>query len=251
MKKIGSWLESKLVDLFERACMRLFMTRRPFDIERVAYWQASVDSAKFFQQSMKMATNYVTRPPLLEAAIQEVATEGLWLEFGVASGVSTKMIAERTKNKVYGFDSFDGLPEDWTHFQKKGRYTTQGHLPVGMPDNVEFVKGWFDESLPTFIEQHPEPIAFLHVDSDLYSSASLVLTLLRHQIQPGTIIQFDEFFNYPGWQDHEFRAFNEFVAMNRVKFEYLGFASSEHQVAVKILEIHAKSEQRDHRSNAA
>jgi hypothetical protein len=38
----------------------------------------------------------------------------LFLELGVFSGQSIWVIAQRTSNLVHGFDSFEGLPEDWT-----------------------------------------------------------------------------------------------------------------------------------------
>jgi hypothetical protein len=37
----------------------------------------------------------------------------LWLEFGVASGRTINYISNFTNDKVYGFDSFEGLPEKW------------------------------------------------------------------------------------------------------------------------------------------
>ena len=64
---------------------------------------------------------------------------GLWLEFGVYRGYSVNLIAGYTKNTVYGFDSFEGLPEDWgvndTLSQKKevryhkGKFSLQGMMP--------------------------------------------------------------------------------------------------------------------------
>jgi hypothetical protein len=53
----------------------------------------------------------------------------------------------------------------------------------------------------------------------------------------GTLIQFDEYFNYPGWQEGEYRAFKEFADANGVKFEYIGYTNGDNaqQVAVRIL----------------
>jgi hypothetical protein len=66
-----------------------------------------------------------------------------------------------------------------------------------------------------------------------------VLDILADRIVAGTVIQFDEYFNYPGWQDGEFKAWSEFVAARHVKFEYLGYCDRNEQVAVRILEIGA------------
>ncbi len=52
---------------------------------------------------------------------------------------------------------------------------------------------------------------------------------------PGTVILFDEHFNYPGWRDHEYKAFQEFVASRSLRCRYLAYNTSEWNVAVKIL----------------
>jgi hypothetical protein len=49
---------------------------------------------------------------------------------------------------------------------------------------------------------------------------------------PGTVILFDEYFNFPNWEQHEYKAFQEFVASHGVTYTYLGFARQ--QVAVRV-----------------
>ncbi len=66
--------------------------------------------------------------------------------------------------------------------------------------NVRLIQGWFDKILPDFWPAHQGPALFRHIDSDLYSSARTVFTLFRDRIRPGTVIVFDEFFNYSGWK---------------------------------------------------
>ena len=48
-------------------------------------------------------------------------------------------------------------------------------------------------------------------------------------------IVFDEYFNYPNWQKHEFKAFQEFVAANGIKYEYIGYVTTLEQAAVRII----------------
>lgn len=72
----------------------------------------------------------------------------------------------------------------------------------------------------------------MHIDCDLYSSTRTILALLAPRIVAGTIILFDEYFNYPNWEQHEYKAFQEFAAASDVKYTYLGFARQ--QVAVQI-----------------
>ena len=61
-----------------------------------------------------------------------------------------------------------------------------------------------------------------------------VLTILAPRIVPGTVIVFDEYFNYPGWQEHEHKAFQEFVKEFRVDYKFLGFAKKGYSVGVQI-----------------
>ena len=62
------------------------------------------------------------------------------------------------------------------------------------------------------------PVAFIHVDCDLYSSTKTIFSLLSDRIVPGTIILFDEYFNYPNWQQHEYKALQEFVDTKNIKY---------------------------------
>ena len=84
------------------------------------------------------------------------------------------------------------------------------------------------------MQNHKESAAFIHIDSDLYSSAKTVLTLLQKQIVSGTVIVFDEYFNYPNWQQHEFRAFQEFVRDCDIHYEYIAYCSRGYSVGVLI-----------------
>ena len=162
---------------------------------------------------------------VLAAAVEEPLEDGLVLEFGVFSGETIAAIARALPARaVHGFDSFEGLPEHWRDGVAAGAFDRAGELPK-VPDNVELVKGWFAETLPRFLEDHPDaPAAFVHVDSDLYSSAACVLALLRPRIVPGTIIVFDELMNYgESWiEDGEFRALGELEASwPSLKYEWL------------------------------
>ena len=104
-------------------------------------------------------------------------------------------------------------------------------------DNVKLHKGWFDESLPLWANNYSGPIAFMHLDADLYSATKTVFEILGDRIVHGTVIQFDEYFNYPGWQNGEYKAFMEFLEMYNVNFEYIGYCDRHEQVAVRITDI--------------
>jgi hypothetical protein len=168
----------------------------------------------------------------------------LWLEFGVHSGNTINYISGFTKDRVYGFDSFEGLPETWRPDFEKGIFNLNGSLPkVG--SNVELVKGWFDSTLPDFIKTHNKKVSFIHMDADLYSSTKCVLNILRDYIDNDCVIVFDELVNYPGFDGDtgELKAFYEFITENRVVYEWIGMdgpiGGSGEPVAVRICSINA------------
>jgi len=102
--------------------------------------------------------------------------------------------------------------------------------------NVRLTKGFFEDTLPGFVAQHPgAKIALLHIDCDLYSATKTVLERLAPLLVEGTIIVFDEYFNYPGWQQGEFKAFAEFIdSQERFGYDYIGYIRNGGQVAVRL-----------------
>ena len=149
-----------------------------------------------------------------------VKNSGLWLEFGVATGRTINIISSRTTNKVYGFDTFQGLPEDWDDHQGKGVYSLDGVLPK-VNSNVELIVGLFQDTLEEFLDEHPEPIAYLHIDADLYSSTKYVFDNIEDRIVPGTVISFDEVYNNQVYLDHEMKAWVEFANKTEIRYNWI------------------------------
>jgi O-methyltransferase len=120
-----------------------------------------------------------------------------YLEFGVYHGESLRLWAELNKNpssRMFGFDSFEGLPEDWNPKHPKGTFSTRGNLPEIKDSRVVLVAGWFQQSLREFLSSYePSHKLVIHNDCDLFSSTLYCLTVLDSVIRPGTIIIFDEF----------------------------------------------------------
>lgn len=147
----------------------------------------------------------------------------LWLEFGVHSGRTINYISKFTKGTVYGFDSFEGLPEKWRDGYDKGRFNRHGVLPI-VNSNVILVKGWFDSTLENFIKEQNKKVSFIHIDADLYSSTKYVLNTLKEYLDKDCIIVFDELVNYPGFDGEtgELKAFYEFITENIVEYEWIG-----------------------------
>ena len=164
----------------------------------------------------------------------ESDVDGLWLEFGTWKGETVNYISHLVKNKVYTFDSFTGLPEDWITRFPKGSFNRKGLIPE-VRDNVAIVSGLFQDTLPNFLKKHANrPIKFLHIDCDLYSSTSFIFRAIEDRVTPGSVIVFDELIGYKGFEHHEFKAFNEFLKKTKHKFEVLCHNNFE-QVALIIL----------------
>lgn len=151
------------------------------------------------------------------------------LEFGVCRGGTIRVIRQTLDEsfKVFGFDSFVGLPEAW--IDKDGivvvppeYFSTNGVIPD--IKNVKFYAGWFTNTLPDYLKI-AEPIALLHIDSDLYSSAKEVLWALNDYIVEDTIIVFDEWFykHDAKYNDHEEKAFNEWVKEFDRRYDIISF----------------------------
>lgn len=194
--------------------------------------EAALQSARFVREHLPTAPHFGHPHATLEHALGLVEAEGMALEFGVYTGGTLKLIATAFEGReVYGFDSFEGLPEDWRNGFPAGLFGVDGLPDV---DGAELVVGWFDDTLPGFLEAHPGPVSFLHVDCDLYSSTKTVLDLVGPRLVPGSVIVFDEYFNYPGWQEHEHRAWTEYVERTGIRFDYCGYTYDHEQVIMKV-----------------
>lgn len=183
-----------------------------------------------------MSINLESIPNIGESPLDHVLNNGLashgedelWIEFGVWKGATINRMAEATKGIIYGFDSFQGLPEDWRTGYEAGTFNEEGKMPI-VKDNVQLIKGWFDDTLPQFLKKHASKKAsLLHIDCDIYSSTAFVLFSMVSFLKQGTIIVFDELINYPGYDNDkgELRALQEFVDHFNVKFQWIGMNGS-------------------------
>ena len=196
------------------------------------------ESARFIYENCRSAVLFYSREELWTYIVANIeGNEGLYLEFGVADGYSLSTYAPiKESTRFFGFDSFEGLPESWhgTNGYLKGAFNRNGELPE-VPSNVELVKGWFSDSLPRFLENNEGPVKFLHLDADIYSSTKTVLDLLGERLSLGTIIVFDEYHGYPGWEYGEKLAWEEFVSTSGYEFKFIAF--SQMQAAIEITRL--------------
>lgn len=214
MQVVKNEIESKVEEIHSRLKNESVITRNPLDYHK----------------------SYHT------LCLQHVSVDGMWLEFGVYRGRSICNFATATEKIVYGFDSFEGLPEFWDKYNPQGVYGLGGVVPSGAidgsndenpgmydssptrktrpwPENVRLIKGLFQDTLEGFLSENEGPVAFLHIDSDIYSSADFVLRKLENRIVSGTVIAFDEICDYPDYRDHEIKAFAEFLIRTGMSYK--------------------------------
>jgi Macrocin-O-methyltransferase (TylF) len=169
------------------------------------------------------------------------------LEFGVCGGRTLNMIVAELDRvfpgndlKVFGFDTFTGLPEDWVGknglILEKGAFTQDAVLP-DVP-GAKLFPGLFTDTIPEYLKE-ADTIALLHIDCDMYSSTKVVFDSVESLIASGTIIVFDEwiYWSDSSCDDQEQRAFLEYVEKNNIKFEFVPFNDYENSVERKIVRI--------------
>ncbi|MFI5219866.1 MAG: class I SAM-dependent methyltransferase [Bacteroidia bacterium] len=181
--------------------------------------------------------DYDKRYKLYEHVIktENLANEAMdYLEFGVSGAYSFKWWINANKSndsRFYGFDTFEGLPENWGTFKKGDMHAA---IPAIDDSRHEFVKGLFQQSLYPFLDTHSlnnGKRKIIHLDADLYSSTLFVLTTLARHLKKDDILLFDEF-NVP---NHEFFAFKCFTDSYYIKYKLIGAANNYYQVAIKII----------------
>ena len=184
------------------------------------------------QRGITSSPAFPSRWHLVDECLRLANPDGLVLEFGVATGTSLRYVAKALGTDVYGFDSFEGLPEAWESRAGQGAFL-QAKLPE-VPPNAHLVAGWFNETLPGFLAEHQGNVRFLHIDCDLYVSTKIVFDLLADRLTTGTVILFDELWGYTGWENHEWRALCELVEQTGMTFAFVGHVTKAAQVAIRI-----------------
>lgn len=150
--------------------------------------------------------------------------DGDIVECGVFKGSTLFSIAlllkQRNINKkIYGLDSFEGLPE--MEDIDKGitketfgntNYSTvcRGRDKLGL-SNIILIKGFFKDTLKKL---EGEKFILVHLDCDLYQSYKECLEFLYDKVLPGGYILFDEYSHGAK------KAIDEFLADKKEKLDY-------------------------------
>ena len=184
-----------------------------------------------------LCPTHARRRELWRYALTLVADLSLpWCEFGVGEGESLDwfLLNKPAGSTMFGFDTFEGIPEPWLG-HPAGHWKSEPYRSNRA--DLEIVRAPFETSLndPAVRARLADGIGLMHVDCDLYSSTQTVFEGTREFLRPDTVVIFDEFYGYGGWQQCEAGAFREFVEAEKVAFEYV--ARSDFQVAIRVLGI--------------
>lgn len=238
LDQFNEWYRWPQPNIIQRNVMG--MNKDVIDYEFTSKRLASESAAEYNLAKMRTTMNFNTDYDLRQYVceyIQDLGMPGVILEFGVSTGRTINHIARECPNDiVIGLDCFDGLPHDWTNRFCKGSF--KATVPK-VKSNVHLVIGLFKDLSPSIVFNQIgvddiQSIKMIHIDCDLYSSTCDIFNIWHNHIVPGTVILFDEYINYPGWQLDEFKAFQEFVSKYNITYKYIGKVSSHNQVAVEI-----------------
>jgi O-methyltransferase len=174
----------------------------------------------------------VYRDALLHVAEMTPREElGDYLEFGVYTGTSLACMHEVLSEleldhvRLFGFDSFEGLPAaagtegKWPPGLYRSSYDfTRANLTEREVDwaRVALIKGWFDDTLTpeTRSAHNIRKASVIMVDCDLYSSATTALEFCAPLIGDRAVVLFDDWHpdSLAARNEGEKRAFDEFLA---------------------------------------
>ena len=198
------------------------------------------ETYKYFKDYFKKSLLFESTPQIrkyaIEASLRNYNKEFYYLEFGVWKGESANFFSRYVK-KLYAFDSFQGLEEDWIGtYATKGEFNLNKKIPK-LNSNIETVIGMVEETLDIFLKKHNPKVKFIHMDMDTYKPTKFVLKKLKPYLVKDAIILFDEYFNYVGWKSGEFKAFNE--VFKKGEYQYQAFTildfNKHAQVVIKVL----------------
>ena len=211
----------RIVRLFQKT---LIIHKSPSGVFHQLDELVFLDSAHYALSSFSEAMQFDTILDLWSYCLDRIPQpifddKGVIAEFGVYKGESINFFAKNCPEAtVFGFDSFEGLEEDWYGYRlRKGYFSTNGQMPI-CESNVKLIKGWFENTLPKFCRELQEKqILFLHMDADTYKPTRYVLNSIARNLHKGSIVVFDEYFGYAGWSSHEFKAWQETVIHHNIK----------------------------------
>lgn len=206
---------------------------QPFKAYDFLVQDAAKTSAEFIKKNISNTMVFSKSTDIFHYTLNLCLKNGLFIELGVFNGTTINFQSNiLSEIRFFGFDSFEGLKEDWkgSHLSL-GAFNRYGKLPK-VNKNVTLIKGWIQDTLPSFLKEKNNKISYVHFDIDTYESTRDALNIMKPYFQKGSILVFNEFFGYPNWENGEFKAFNEFIKQSDFDFKYIAFTNM--QAAVKL-----------------
>jgi O-methyltransferase len=158
-----------------------------------------------------------------------------YLEFGVFQGESMRQwvdLNKRKESRFFGFDSFEGLPEEWRDGHGKGYFDVRGAVPQIDDPRVQFIKGWFENTVPPFARDYlPKNRMLLHIDCDLYASAMVALVYFAPFMSKGTLLIFDEFYD----RENEFKALMDWQRIFKKRYRLVAEMQNYGKICAEIV----------------
>ena len=186
----------------------------------------------FFKKSVLLRSPDYHRYIIEKAKENDPLSVKFYLESGVFEGSSINFFSKYV-NTIYGFDSFQGLKEDWVGWiLPKGTFNLNKKLPT-LNKNVIPVIGWVQDTLSPFLDKHKPEINFVHLDMDTYESTKFVLKKIKPYLIKNSIIAFDQIYNFPGWQLGEYKALIE--TFNDNEYKFICFDLDRDRAAIQII----------------
>ena len=187
-----------------------------------------------FKKSIFLDTKKIREYAIKKALENDPRLEKYYIEFGVYSGSSINYFSNFIKpKKIYGFDSFEGLKEDWLGTNvAKGTFNLNKKIPK-LNKNVIPIVGWIQDTLENFLKEMNNKINFVHIDVDTYETSKFVLEKIKPYLLKDSIILFDELYNFSGWDVGEYKSLIE--TFNDNEYKFLSFAKDGRQAVIQIL----------------
>jgi hypothetical protein len=233
MTRIGTRAEvwfSNLVASFARYVAERTL---PESVPMLMRREAVVDSFDYAKEHMAAAYSFLDRFEGLGLSIAEAKRRfpdrKLVMEFGVYKGGMINYQAKKFPELNFvGFDSFEGLRENWHGMAPEKTFDLGGKLP-SVRRNVALVKGWFAESAPRWkAEKFRSNVPLLvHIDCDTYAATVDVLEFCSSYIDHGLVLHFDDYFGFPNWRSGGFKALQEISESGQWRLTYLSYGTKE------------------------
>ena len=204
---------SRFFSLIAPAELRTISPQRAISIDSIIKENTTKENYEHFKEIFKTTVLFrdvweIRKYAIENAISNDKQKELFFLEFGVYKGNSTNFFSKYVK-KLYAFDSFEGLREDWVGSDLgKGGFNLNKKIPK-FNSNIEPIVGFVQDTLDDFLKKHNPKINFVHLDMDTYPSTKYALERLKPFFNKDALIIFDELYNYYGWKDGEYKALKE------------------------------------------